>query len=170
MRSKQLKTSSFGRSGAYWLRGAMLWALLTLAWWAITEGEATGLIWGVPLGLLLAIWVQRQAVLSQLQWRFLPGLVIFYLMEAFQGGVDVAIRAFEMRPRTDAYLMDYELQLSAPWARDVWIGLIGLMPGTLAVGVAGNRIRVHVLDREMAVFHALQRLERHLQRLAGERG
>jgi multicomponent Na+:H+ antiporter subunit E len=148
----------------------MLWTLLILAWWAITEGDVAGLYWGLPVGLLLAIWVQRQAVLSQLRWRFLPGLVIFYLIEAFHGGIDVAIRVCEPRPRTDAYLMDYELQLSASWARDVWIGLIGLMPGTLAVGVTGNRVQVHVLDREMAVLNALQRLEWHLQRLAGERG
>lgn len=142
--------------------------MLFLTWWAISEGDVDGLVWGLPVSLLLALWIQRQGVVSQLQWRFLPGLVVFYLVEAFQGAVDVAIRAFELRPRTESYLMEYELVLTTPWAKDVWIGLIGLMPGTLAVGVEGNRVQVHVLDHRLAVMDALQRLEWHLQRLAGE--
>ncbi|NCN44840.1 MAG: Na+/H+ antiporter subunit E [Thiomicrospira sp.] len=160
--------STVVQSASLWFRGTVLWAMLFLAWWAISEGDENGLIWGGLVSLLLTIWVQRQRVISRMQWRFLPGLVVFYLVEAFQGAVDVAIRAFELRPRTESYLMDYELKLTTPWAKDVWIGLIGLMPGTLAVGVDGNRVQVHILDHRLAVMDALKRLEWHLQRLAGE--
>jgi len=88
------------QSASLWFRGTVLWAMLFLAWWAISEGDENGLIWGGLVSLLLTIWVQRQRVISRMQWRFLPGLVVFYLVEAFQGAVDVAIRAFELRPRT----------------------------------------------------------------------
>lgn len=168
MTNKRINLSTVVQSASLWFRGTVLWAMLFLAWWAISEGDENGLIWGGLVSLLLTIWVQRQRVISRMQWRFLPGLVVFYLVEAFQGAVDVAIRAFELRPRTESYLMDYELKLTTPWAKDVWIGLIGLMPGTLAVGVDGNRVQVHILDHRLAVMDALKRLEWHLQRLAGE--
>ncbi|KUJ71091.1 Na+/H+ antiporter subunit E [Thiomicrospira sp. WB1] len=145
-----------------------IWLLLMLAWWALTEGASSGRLWGAGTSAALTVWVLRQGGLGRLHWQFLPGLVFFYLVEAFQGGLDVAMRALRPRPALEACFLDYRLTLTTPWARSVWIGLIGLMPGTLAVGVEADRVRVHVLDQAMTVLPALQRLEWYLQRLAGE--
>ena len=51
--------------------------------------------------------------------------------------------------------------------RHLFVAAIGLFPGSIAVSVRGDVVRVHVLDRAADLDDQLGRLERHIADLCG---
>ena len=68
------------------------------------------------------------------------------------------------RPLQPAWL-DYTLTSSSSQVRLVLSALVGLLPGTLASQVQGDRMRVHVLDERQPWEATVHSLERRLERL-----
>ncbi|VXD00177.1 Na+/H+ antiporter subunit E [Pseudomonas sp. 9Ag] len=147
-----------------WLDGLGWVALYALVWALFTEGA--GWILGVPSILLaagLSLW------LGQRPWHpslaALPGFLGFFLGKMAAGAWDVALRALHPnRPLQPAWL-DYSLTSSSSQVRLVLSALVGLLPGTLASQVEGDRMRVHVLDERQPWEATVHSLERRLERL-----
>ena|GEM_PF-6864928 len=62
----------------------------------------------------------------------------------------------------------YPLSLSVGLARQIWVGGVGLFPGTLVVAVESDAVVIHVLDKNMSVLAGLLTFERYLVRLLAD--
>jgi len=147
-----------------WLDGLGWVALYALIWALFTEGDGWTL--GVPSILLaagLSLWLGLRPWHPSLS--ALPGFLGFFLGRMGAGAWDVALRALHpKRPLQPAWL-DYTLTSPSAQVRLVLSALVGLLPGTLASRVEGNRMRVHVLDQRQPWEATVETLERRLERL-----
>jgi multicomponent Na+:H+ antiporter subunit E len=146
-------------------RFVLFWLWLLFGWWWLTEGEHQAWWFGVPVTLLVAGFTLRLWPSFRVRWSVLPGLVGFFVMQSWLGSWDVAKRAFRLNINVTPCFIVYELRLAPGLARDIWMATIGLFPGTMAVALDANQIKVHVLDGDMLVLPGLVKLEDYLLRL-----
>jgi multicomponent Na+:H+ antiporter subunit E len=130
-------------------------------WWVVSEGQ-----WGEWPLLVASIVAATAASLflwpaGTWQWRPLPLLrfLPWFLRASLRGGVDVARRACRRRVPLDPAFINMELQLSTESAQVFFAWTVSLLPGTASVGLEGNRLTVHVLDRGMPNEQSLHALE-----------
>lgn len=144
--------------GRLTLRGAVFAGL----WWALTDGRVESWVLGVPVVLAATFTsavLGRGPSWSLAGWlRFLP----FFVWRSLKGGVDVAMRAFRPSLPIDPGLIDYRLRLPPGRAAVFLAGVASLLPGTLAAGLDGRRLRLHVLDRQRDVRGEIAGLERRV--------
>lgn len=148
------------------LQFSVFFAGLVVCWWALTEGDNQAWWFGAPLALLIAVWMvwvwpNAHLRLSNILF-LLPKIIAFFLWQSIQGGWDVAKRTMARTLDIEPVVLAYDLQLPVGWRRDIWLAMIGLMPGTLAVGLEGNQAKVHVLDKRLNVQPGLVKFERLL--------
>lgn len=150
---------------------AALWrsALFALLWWALTDGRADS--WGVGAVSILAA--------SILSLRLLPPLptyvsrigllrfVVFFFDQSLRGGIQVAW--FALRPRMGLRPGIHEIRLRLPEgvSRVLLANTLNLLPGTLSVGLEGNRLWLHVLDRQTPTEAEVRRAEIRVAHMLG---
>lgn len=147
---------------------ALYWALLYAALWALFA-EGGGWSLGVPsvlLAVALSLWLGLRPL--RLRLLALPGFVGFFLHHMLVGAWDVASRALRPRCPLQPAWHDYPLTSPSPRVRLLLSALVGLLPGTLASGIEGERMRVHVLDERQPWQRVIAELELRLQRLLGD--
>lgn len=132
---------------------------LAVLWLVLTGVELKGLILGaaaVPAATMLSLRLlpgpQRLSL-----WRFVRHLPSF-VAGSVSGGVDVARRALSPRLPLKPGWIEVPAQLS-DGGRAVLGGELSLMPGTLAAGVRGDRLLVHLLDTDAGFERAILREE-----------
>lgn len=149
---------------------ALCWTALYAALWALfAEGRGWSL--GLPvvaLAVALSLWLGLRP--PWLRLAALPGFVGFFCKHMLAGGWDVARRALQPRCPLQPAWHDYRLACGSPRVRLLLSALVGLLPGTLASGVEGDRMRVHVLDERLPWRATIAELERRLERLLGAQG
>lgn len=142
-------------------RFLVAFALIAVLWWALSDGDATSWKLGVPAALAAALMITLQPGLSG--WRISPlgGLRFagFYLLQSLRGGVDVALRALKPSLPLAPGFVEYRTRLPRGPARTFFVAVIGLLPGTLTVRIAGRDLTVHVLDCGMPIGESLAQLE-----------
>lgn len=144
-------------------------AFFAAVWWVLTEGEPA---WGVGVPVVLiasvAAWGLRFPGRVRLSlagaFRFVP----YFVWQSLRGGVDVARRALDPRLPLDPALLVYRLRLPPGPARVFLADIVSLLPGTLSAELAGDRLRLHVLDRAPAPA-AVRALEARVADLFGLR-
>jgi len=145
------------------LRFSLYFFGLLVCWWALTEGDNQAWWFGGPLALLIAVWMVWAWPSAHLSLSnilvLLPKIIAFFLWQSIQGGWDVAKRAMARTLDIEPVVLVYDLQLPVGWRRDIWLAMIGLMPGTLAVGLVGNQAWVHLLDKRLNVQPGLVKFE-----------
>ena len=148
------------------LRPLRILLTLTAIWLVIAGLEPSSWIIGVP-ALLFATWSaivlmpdslpgHRPGIQLGGLLRFIP----FFAIESIRGGLDVAARVMRPRLRTDPGFQSYQMQLTDPIARVVFLDSISLLPGTLSADILDDHIKVHALDTSHDLSPSLQRLER----------
>lgn len=151
--------------GARNLGSAVLRVLALLAVWAVlTEGRGEMLA-GLPIALAAA--VASLAVLPPAgRWRIglrllalVPGLFLLSL----RAGWDVALRALRPGLPINPGFVDFHLRRPDPAVATAVAYLTTVMPGSLAVDVASDGVRFHVLDHELPVERAAADLEGRLR-------
>ena len=155
-------------SQAHRIIDALYWALLYAALWALFA-EGGGWSLGVPsvlLAVALSLWLGLRPL--RLRMLALPGFVGFFLRHMLVGAWDVASRALRPRRPLQPAWHDYPLTSTSPRVRLLLSALVGLLPGTLASGIEGARMRVHVLDERQPWQRVVAELEQRLQRLLGD--
>lgn len=85
--------------------------------------------------------------LQGLRWARWPGFVAYFLRQSLLGGVDVARRALHPRLPLAPHFIDVALRVPSGPARTLLIGLVNLIPGSLAADLddARDLMRVHLL-------------------------
>lgn len=144
--------------------------LFAFIWWLLAEGDADS--WGMG-GVSVALALAASLVLSppgrmRLSPRGLLAFIGFFLIQSVRGGVQVAARA--LRPRMDLApaLLDIPVSLPEGIGRVLLVNTLNLLPGTLCVRVAGDRLRLHVLDARQPNAEEVRDVEVRIARLLGE--
>jgi multicomponent Na+:H+ antiporter subunit E len=143
--------------------------LFAVLWWVLTEGRIDDW-WLGAVAVLTATYVSvilMPAAVHRLRWEEIPSFVLFFLRSSVRGGFQVAIMALRGRAALQPGVLELRLNLPAGGPRVLMINVIGLMPGTLCVELAENRLRVHVLDERLPIETEVSELEARISALFG---
>jgi multicomponent Na+:H+ antiporter subunit E len=138
-----------------------------ILWWILTGGVPESWLVGLPTVLIsvfvsLALTDRPHSHLNKL--AMIP-FVGFFAKASVRGGIDVAMRAFHPLLPINPDLVEYPLKLANPSARILMTNIISLLPGTLGVELQDDKITVHVLDNNQAVWSELQAVESIIEAL-----
>ena len=137
--------------------------------WILAEGHVGE---PVPSGLVvLAAAATSLALVPSGALRLrLPGLFRFvpwFLAESLRAGLDVAGRTLRRSPSLAPGFVDYPLSLAVPAARTFFASAVSLLPGTLAIQLRPDGLRVHVLDVRQDTQARLRPLEERVGAMFG---
>ncbi len=126
---------------------------------------------GWPLGLLAAgTGAMAGGLLATGQphpWRphRLVGFLVFFLVESFKGGVDVAWRAFQPSLPVKPEFHRWRIDLPEGQPRTLMVSVISLLPGTLSADLSddGKELIVHTLMPE--AMDSVARLDTRIRHL-----
>ncbi|QOC24195.1 Na+/H+ antiporter subunit E [Wenzhouxiangella sp. AB-CW3] len=100
-------------------------------------------------------------------WRphRLAGFALFFLVESFKGGMDVAWRALKPDLPIQPEFRRYRLDLPGGQPRTLMVSVISLLPGTLSADLSddGRELVVHLLMPE--AMDSVSRLDRRIRHL-----
>lgn len=160
------------------VRGGALAAL----WWVLTEGRSGYAVYGllsVPLVLLaslLLVPAGRAAVgprpeprPAHLARRAAGTLTLagWYAWQITRGAVDVAQRLLRREVDISPVVVELRTRLPDGAARELAVGMYGLMPGSLVADTDGDRLWLHSLDPQLGPTRQWRDLEDRLARAAG---
>ena len=157
--------SSPGRQhGRRFVRNA---AVLALAWLCLNGPDAGSWMVGVPTILgaaALGAALPRHRVARLRIARLLP-FAVYFLGESIRGGWDVARRVLQAGMPVHPGFVRFTTSLPPGSPRYWFMGLIGLVPGTVAAGLEGDEVLVHCIDVTSAPEAGLRNLERRVAEL-----
>jgi multicomponent Na+:H+ antiporter subunit E len=150
---------------------AVLWrsTLFALLWWALTDGRADS--WGVgAVSILAAVSLSLRLLPPVPTYVSRIGLLrflLFFFYYSLRGGIQVAW--FALRPRMGLRPGIHEIPLRLPdgIGRVLLANTLNLLPGTLSVGLEGNRLCLHVLDRQTPAEAEVRRAEIRVAHMLG---
>lgn len=143
----------------------LFWLVVYAALWYVLAGGG-GWAFGIPtvlLACLLAVYLQAQP--WRIQLRHLPFFLFFFLRSALVGGADVARRAVHVRCPIAPAWVHYRFRSHDSQVRLLVSAIVGLFPGTLASKIEGDRMHVHVLDKNAGWQSTVRELEDKLTHL-----
>lgn len=150
-----------------WARRAAPFALL---WWVLAEGRPGGWWLGGP-AVVIATWASlRLSPVVPRAMRIVPFVRFmgYFLWNSLRGGAQVALMALRPRSGLAPALIDIDApRLPTGAARVLLLNTLGLMPGTIGVGLDASRLRLHVIDARLPVAAEARVLEAHIARLYG---
>lgn len=149
-----------------WLT-AGYWLTAFAALWLLLAGNA-GWYLGCPTIVAATVLAVRLR-LAPLALRLfaLPQFIGTFLLATAAGGWDVARRALHPRLPIAPAWVRYRVHSQHPQVRMLLSSLVGLLPGTLATGMHGDQLNLHVLDEHSDWHSSVASLERALCRLFG---
>ncbi len=155
------------------LSSAKLTFVLLAFWLVLTAGEPASLIIAalfIVLAILLKPPVYNSTSKTRLNLNFsgLLQFAWFFMLESLRGGIDVSRRVLSAKPRVDAVFYDYSMRLQRPYAQQLFISSISLLPGTLCADLDNQHLRIHTLDRHMDTSAGIRRLESLVGKIFGE--
>jgi multicomponent Na+:H+ antiporter subunit E len=145
-----------------WL--ALLWIILSGAEFRSPAVAALTVIAATIASV--SLWTTRA---GSVRWARVPALVLYFARASLVGGIDVARRAFSPTLPLDPGLIRHSTTLGTEDGLVCFVWMVSLMPGTASVGLDGNRLTVHVIDRRMYGEDALRQLERRIAAVFGAR-
>lgn len=158
-----------GPGRARLLAGAFRVACFAALWMVLAEGDLRGWWLGLVFAALAA-WASLRLAPpgpGRISIRGLVAFVPYFLQVSIRGAVDVAIRAFRSPPAADPAILDLPLRLPGGPAATFLSGVVGLLPGTLGTNLSEDRLKIHVIDRNVDNELEFRRLERRVGALFG---
>ena len=150
---------------------AFLWrsALLAALWWALTDGRADS--WGVgSVSILAAVSLSLRLLPPVPTYVSRIGLLRFvavFFDQTPRGGVQVARSALRPRMGLRPGIHEIPLRLPEGIGRVLLTNTLSLLPGTLSVGLEGNRLCLHVLDAAAPTEAEVRRAEIRVAHMLG---
>ncbi|BDG70726.1 Na+/H+ antiporter subunit E [Roseomonas fluvialis] len=147
--------------------GAIRFALLLLAWAAITGGV------DLALGILTAAaatWcslVLAPPGLHRPRPAALAVLLLRFPWQALRAGIDVARLALDPRRAPTPGEVAWTPRLPPGPARDAFLAYASLLPGTLPAGEAGESVIIHALSIDPSIASAMTAEETRFARAIG---
>jgi multicomponent Na+:H+ antiporter subunit E len=139
-----------------------------LLWWVLAGDTAW--LFGLPVvalavGASMALQPTRHLHIRPLGLlRFLA----FFALRSSRAGFDVARRALSPGLPIAPAIVDHRLRLRSGAARVFLADTMSLLPGTLTAALAGDRLRLHVLDTGLPHEQELRAAEAAVAALFGE--
>lgn len=141
--------------------------LFGLLWWILNEGTISHPVFTAGV-LLLAVWAGLVLVPPG-TWTIrvvsLPAFAAYFLRQSFLAGIDVAGRAFHPRLPLSPDILTYPLALKRTHSRVFFVWIVSLLPGTAAVFLDEEIVRIHVLDSRQLGPERLDDLALRIKRL-----
>jgi multicomponent Na+:H+ antiporter subunit E len=141
-------------------------------WVALARGQIVDSWYiGLPAVVLAVVASLRLSTpaRARIHVRGLLKFVPLFLWRSLVGGIDVALRAIRPSMPLAPDLVDYELRLDVDSAATVFfVEVISLLPGTLCAQILGDRLEVHVVDRDLALVEELGAVEEAIAALFGQ--
>jgi len=139
-------------------------ALLLFAWWALTEGDRTAIVFGLVTAPAVAMLSLRFFPPASRRPRLLPALVFigYFLLKSLAAGVDVARRLLSPRLPLNPGYLKYTTSLPAGSPRWLLANTLSLLPGTLSVTLRDSQLELHCLDTALPVREDVARTERRI--------
>ena len=143
--------------------------LFAALWWILSEGEwraawLAALVVGAAVAASLAMWPARGGGVSP---AGVAPFVAFFLWQSLRGGCQVAALALRPRLRLCPCVWLLPLRLAPGAGRILLADTMSLLPGTLSVGLEGDNLRLHVLDRALFAEADLRAAEARVAHLLG---
>lgn len=138
-------------------------------WWILTEGRVDSWLLG-GIAVIAATWASLALwppPRQHLRLLALPGFVAFFIINSVRGGIQVALMALRGQNSLRPVFLDLMLDIPSGAPQVLLSSALGLMPGTVSVELADDRLRVHVLDARLPVIAEAKALERHIAILFG---
>ncbi len=136
--------------------------LLALLWWTLAGAGVGDWVAGA-IAIIAALLVHRALSSSAPSLRLHPlgaaAFIPWFLLRAFQGGLDVAIRAFSPGLPLAPATLHYRIRLPEGGSRTLFVNTISLLPGTFSADLSGDRVTVHLLARTEEAESTLAELE-----------
>ena len=134
-------------------------ALLYFALWIIVDQSAKPAHLGVGLiATVAATWASLK-LLPPASGRVHLGLLLLllprFLWQSLVAGIDVARRAFVLRPQLQPGFVDYPVGLPRGSARNAFELIASLMPGSVPSDDTRDTIEFHCLDTRQPVVEQL---------------
>ena len=138
-------------------------------WTIITDGAPGSWIVGLPTVVAAAFTAAmlgpRKTILPQL--RTLVSFAGYFTIESLRGGWDIAYRAYHPRLPLNPGTLEITLYLPPGRARNVFTGVLNLLPGTLLTRIEGNRATIHCVDIGRVSPSVIRDLEARVATLFG---
>jgi len=135
-----------------------------LLWLVLTGGRIESWFIGLP-AITLASFISSFGRYDRNGWFSISGGIWFtgfFLNASLISGFDVVRRAFHPKNLLDPDLIEYRFSLNTQAARIFMADTISLLPGTLSIDLAGEKLTIHVLDKNMPVGKDLSALEKRV--------
>lgn len=149
---------------------------LSIVWWALTEGDFSGALFGTVVSVLVALISVRlfppgtYAVRPGSYRLRIPGTLAFaghFLGNSVMAGVDVARRLLSPRLPVDPGSLTLTTALPEGSPRWLLANTLSLMPGTLSVNLIDDRLELHCLDQRMPITEAVRQTESRIAAMYG---
>jgi multicomponent Na+:H+ antiporter subunit E len=145
---------------APWRRWRSALALAAL-WAALNRGDLAS--WAVGLPTVAIAWLlgvlAAPEPLPSLRLLGVLRFLVFFARESALGGLDVARRALHPRRPLAPAIVEHPFRVAPGSRRTLVAGVASLLPGTLSAELAGDRLRLHVLDEAAPNAEVLAALE-----------
>mgnify|MGYP000411590916 CR=1 FL=1 len=136
-------------------------AILAFLWWVLAKGAYDSWQVGIP-AILTAIYVDRRLFQSRTSHWSLGGFIVFgllFLKLSVTSGIDVVWRTYHPRLPLNPAMVVYPLRLTSEVARNLFVGTVSLLPGTLSAELGTHSLVVHVLDIDRPFRQELKLIE-----------
>lgn len=150
-----------------WSTVASRGLLFSLVWWILTDGNVQSWWIGVPAVSFAVIASLALLPPVPLVWRGLLTFTPFFLWRSWQGGADVAWRAFHPGMPIFPAVIEYPLRLPPGLPQVILAYIVSLLPGTLSATLDGQALKIHVLDSREDFMTELRALEERVARMCG---
>ncbi|WP_455210401.1 Na+/H+ antiporter subunit E [Kaarinaea lacus] len=147
-----------------YLTGLRRAGLFTLFWWLLNITDHASWIIGIPC-IIVALALSLKYAPPR-PWRWRPLQVIRFLpiffWESMRGGIDVSLRVFRPSLPLQPDVIDYTIVLPSGLPRLLMLNVVSLLPGTLSADLHGDRLTLHILDKNTPIESELRRIENHI--------
>ena len=141
---------------------------LVLLWWILTDGVYSSWWIGIP-AILFVVTVSTTRISNRaFIWSEVPRFLLFFILHSLRGGADVAWRVLQRDMPIAPGIYEYRLRLPSGLPQVMMANSVGLLPGTLSVGLEKNVLSVHVLDNRTDFLAELKAVEQHIARMFGK--
>jgi multicomponent Na+:H+ antiporter subunit E len=142
---------------------------LYLVWWAMTEGDPSGLGPGAVIAVLVALLSCRLYPPSSSKVHPLRALTFagYFLFRSVVAGLDVSRRL--LSPSVPVNPGYFTIRTSLPEGSPRWLlaNTLSLMPGTLSVRLDGESLELHCLDLDLPIDEDVRSTERQIAGVFG---
>ena len=153
------------------LRPILIGALgSALLWLVLSGGKPSSWLVGVRT-VVAATWafhrLGTQRLLGGVRIDRIPGFATAFVRDAIRSGIGAARLALDPTRQVGSKIMTHDTSLRNEWQIILLANTVSLLPGSLTVDVAGDRLTIHVLDGDLESARSdVLELQRRIARLA----